>query len=115
MKATDLMISDWIMTPDNKPVQVVGLTVDSIETTEKEGYFYDTFFEPIQLIEEILKKNKFKTRGHGDFELAKDIYWFNNAVMIVTDTDFMYICTCYYVHELQHILKLLNINKEIIL
>ena len=78
--------------------------------------------ESIQLTEEILKKNSFFFFFNGifylkenlKFGLKKDIdygYWFINRA----DNYKEYICTCDFVHELQHILKLQQIEKGIIL
>ena len=129
MKATELMIGDWVLTIMNKPVQVVGLTTDCIETTEKEGFFFEDYYDPIPLTPEILEKNGFtkmdgftnayqwwnKNKAHsielffyfgGDIGgiLKINIEYYNKIDMRVD-----------YVHELQHALKLCKINKEIVL
>ena len=76
--------------------------------------------EPISLTPEILEKNKFLEDSNGifylkenlKFGLKKDIdygYWF------VHRSNNEYICTCDFVYELQHILKLQHVEKEFIL
>ena len=82
--------------------------------------FHVDILSPIPLTSEILEKNAFLVDSNGifylkenlKFGLIKDIdygYWFayrsNNE----------YICTCDFVHELQHLLKTCKIEKEIIL
>ena len=61
MKATELMIGDWVLVK-NKPVQVVGITTDSIETTDKNGYYSEDYIKPITLTPEILEKNGFEKK-----------------------------------------------------
>ena len=139
MKATDLMIGDWVnlnFDVDYKtgksiyaPVQITGInkdgTVDVNLTYDKSESMQDGWdlklIEPIEISEEILKKNSFLVDSNGifylkenlKFGLKKDIdysYWFINRA----DNYKEYICTCDFVHELQHILKLQQIEKEIV-
>ena len=110
MKVTDLMIGDWVLFAGGK-YQI-----------QKEDFSANYNFEPIPLTEEIFKNNSFLVDSNGifylkenlKFGLKKDIdygYWFTNRA----DNYKEYICTCDFVHELQHILKLQQIEKEIIL
>ena len=134
MKAEDLMIGDWVDVyhelPDEsgfyKPLQVTGLHQNNgicfgdsiIESPWNDPEEFEEEIKPIPLTEEILEKNGFLVDSNGifylkenlKFGLIKDIdygYWFayrsNNE----------YICTCDFVHELQHLLKLCKIEKEI--
>lgn len=116
MKATELMIGDWI-SYGGKPVQVLQLS-----RTEYKG------FEPIPLTPEILEKNanggwcNYQSEPNG-----RSIYHIGEVAVYVEweqivpspyielqglgDTFFKgYID---YVHELQHALKLCGINLEI--
>ena len=140
MKAEELMVGDWVnlnFDIDYKtgksiyaPVQITGInkdgTVDVNLTYDKSKSMQDGWvlklIEPIELSEEILKKNGFLIDSNGIFYLKenlkfgikKDIdygYWFINRA----DNYKEYICTCDFVHELQHTLKLCKIEKEIIL
>lgn len=113
MKASDLMIGDWIMYGD-KPVQVLQLTVDKVYRG----------FSPIPLTPEILEKNGWSedfldnNLGHHfpEDELLK-------LELYVEDGQVLWTINCYecvimpldFVHELQHALKLCGIDKEIIL
>lgn len=113
MKASDLMIGDWIMYGD-KPVQVLQLTVDKV---------YKGFF-PIPLTPEILKKNGFTKENRLYYWIQeKDgkttagvYYWVDEEyINIAGYEDDGVTISCPYVHTLQHALQLCGIEKEIIL
>ena len=123
MKANELMIGDWVLdTRTNIPLRVNPFMAE-MEVPE---------WEPIPLTQEILEKNGFEhekqkviipSRSQDEVELeylyCKDLrcsfdiihgyLMFNSNIdvcnirMIVT-----------YVHELQHILRLCKIDKEIV-
>ena len=112
MRAEELMIGDWVDLYD----RLLKINIDDLCFIERE----EVYCKPIPLTEEILEKNGFLVDSNGifylkenlKFGLIKDIdygYWFayrsNNE----------YICTCDFVHELQHLLKLCKIEKDIIL
>ena len=118
------MIGDLVYARINHPVQVVGVTTDSIETTNKEGFYYEESFEPIPLTPEILEKNGFKRIKRpvfaDAFVISESMYWCNYALFSCDDGNYFgdtarIICYCYSVHELQHALKLCGIDKEIVL
>ncbi len=123
MKATELIIGDWVyIAPTNHFAQVVGITTDCIETTYDKGYHNEVFFDPIPLIPEILEKNFQKDPDYIN------TYWRPNCrkFCFVKEGDDWYfafrykgghicIAKCNYVHELQHALKLYKIEKEIVL
>ena len=130
MKATDLMIGDWvsIIEPDDfngyiGKVIITNAEINYIMVRIPDMHPHDVFVEdlqPIELTEEILKKNGFLVDSNGifylkenlKFGLKKDVdygYWFINRA----DNYKEYICTCDFVHELQHLLKLCKIEKEI--
>lgn len=114
MNAKDLMIGDWVNLCGT-PCRVKDIVNDGVINYEKDVI-------PIPLTEEILKKNGFLINSNGIFYLKENLkfgfkkdfdygYWFINRA----DNYKEYICTCDFVHELQHILKLQQIEKEIIL
>ena len=130
MKAEDLMIGDWvsIIEPDDFHGYIGKVIITNAETNYimvriPDMHPRDVFVEDLQsieLTEEILKKNGFLVDSNGifylkenlKFGLKKDIdygYWFINRA----DNYKEYICTCDFVHELQHLLKLCKIEKEI--
>ena len=118
MKVTDLMIGDWIE-DGYKQAQVSSITCDGIvETTAAISNI--EVVAPIPLTEEILTKNgwDFTKRKYGIYckedkfhnvELSRDddgFYWSIN-------TDEYEILRIHYVHQLQHLLRLCGIEKEI--
>jgi hypothetical protein len=122
MKKEDLMIGDWVNIQTREDDEPMYLQVEQLWECEIDADFQTDYKNvyPIELTEEILHKNGFLVDSNGifylkenlKFGLKKDIdygYWFANR------SDNEYICTCDYVHELQHILKLCKIEKEIVL
>jgi hypothetical protein len=118
MKATDLMIGDlvYIHEPECK-----GHRIDSIDELDgqvgADGEVYDECdIRPIPLTEEILEKNGFKKVNmtvDGDYRHyhlhgvcisweEQSSFWYGEG-----DIEFK------YVHELQHLLRLCGIEKEI--
>lgn len=116
------MIGDWVYVK-NKPVQVVGVKTDSIETTDKNGYYSEDYIKPITLTAEILEKNEFKRivddEGQelydlqiGEWEITymsifgcpymtiEDILDCDSAHSVINLKD-----SVYHVHELQHELR----------
>ena len=118
----DLMIGDWIMyksdSPNNAfPVQVTAemFTVDLVR-------WYDRF-EYIPLTSEIYKANNL-TNPDGRFMIFDTDNWYfrigewleeNSLNEEFTKIKIPEKSRPTYVHELQHIFKILNIDKEIIL
>ena len=140
MKATDLMIGDWVDVyhelPDGscfyKPLQVTGIHHnDGIcfgdNIIESPWYDPEEFeaIKPIQLTKEILLKNGFEEFCGGciikeldDNEMPTLYTWENNYIYVVDEystNKYTYIKDCKYVHEFQHELKSCDIKKEIVL
>ena len=126
MKATDLMIGDWVLyIGDEEPCikKVTEITsLKQVELTDKNNWIIvgENYAQPIELTDDILKKNGFLVDSNGIFYLKENLlvgikkdndygYWFTNRA----DNYKEYICSCDFVHELQHILKLQQIEKEI--
>lgn len=122
MNAKELMIGDWVefTQPDGQEfyAQVEALNDDG--TFAESGYFADNMVNPIPLTDEILAKNGFvKNNDHRvlyvhrnafcGFALgldADDYGWH------LTDNKFVDIDN---VHDLQHLLRLCGVEKEIVL
>jgi len=149
MKATDLMIGDWVDVyhelPDEsgfyKPLQVTGThqndgicfghsVIECPWLDPEEFEEFEEAIKPIPLTSEILEKNGFKEDSETNgiywrpdcrkFCIVKelDTWYFAFRVLGETvDKSSGYICIskCNYVHKLQHKLKDLKIEKEIIL
>lgn len=141
MKATKLMLGDYVSCWEGHPTKVVSIDYDYNEVNnivwckEPNNHLSVRFMldeiEPIPLTPEILVKNGLETKDGDEFVL------FDNS-KIDTIGEFtiiryyakacrLWICKgdgvreneirikCQYVHELQHALKLCGIDKEIIL
>lgn len=128
MKATELMIGDWVTLSkgnwsENRQVELID-----IEMIAESVYLA----EPIPLTPEILEKNDFLYYSvddgyYGYFEESysnqtTEIILFNvnnenrNVQIHINyhnDETILHLMECNYVHQLQHILKVCGIKKEI--
>ena len=123
MEAKDLMIDDWAACEGkNGKVKELREHKLSLKTENSVMIIYYNNVEPIPITSEILEKNGFVTDRYGEIELndelgtsetnivleptySEEYYWWrinNNLIVKIK-----------YVHELQHILKLVGIEKEI--
>lgn len=126
MKATDLMIGDWVMAIDTpSKVEAIDFVSPKEEiwcATAGDGCnpLAPNKISPIPLTDEILAKNGFvQNNDHrvlyvhmGDYNgyaLALDA---DNAGWHLTDNKFVTIDS---VHELQHLLHLCGIEKEVVI
>ena len=119
MKATDLMIGDFVA-ENNTPLQIAALGTAKTGFIDVKGFYhyYDNI-EPIPLTAEILEKNGF---DYNDSlaEWATDSFCIgfgHEAFKEELDHFFVWVPNCEvalnYVHELQHALKLCGIDKNI--
>lgn len=114
MKAQDLMVGDWIIV-DNEAMQVMPTLIDAL--------FYDEPIkaEPIAIDGAILSANGFAKQPDVPEGLFNYVY--NNGGQIVYVSPLPWDCfsidanfngrlsmSIQYVHELQHILRLIGIN-----
>lgn len=134
MKVEDLMIGDWVYIKDYpiiaQPMQV------------KKEHFVRSLveFQPIPLTEEILRKNGFKNDVLAQKSIIAERVSIFSVILISEDNrimlnnfdeylnsfnewhvhidteDMRTMCTAEitYIHELQHLLKLCGIKKEIV-
>ena len=139
MKAEELMIGDWVnlnLDVDYKtgksiyaPIQVTAInkdgTIDVNCTYDKSESMQDGWglklIEPIPLTKEVLHKNGFYGEVYlwinaGD-EKTLEYYLFEHRLSLwyseEKNQEILFKCHCFYVHELQHALKLCGIEKEI--
>ena len=76
---------------------------------------------PIPITSEILLANGFKKDSEtgecllSDHNETFEVYWIGTILVIQSGYGRMELVNCQYVHELQHALRLCNINKEIII
>jgi len=127
MKATDLMIDDWIKLKDAKlgnvnfvgpVVQIKSITGRHVLVPNSKGLLEDVVEEyllPIPLTPEILEKN-----GFSDDYCNDDLSYAQSCgdvigIHINGENGLMDEMYFKFVHELQHALRLCGIEKEIIL
>lgn len=121
MKAKDLMLGDWVIHYGH-PTKITGLSPEIDTNDEIHYYFFNDVewysideLEPIPLTEEILKKN------FPEDDTGYEIGWWpteGGKYHIEFSKDKMEVdieCGVDYVHELQHLLRLCKIDKEIVL
>lgn len=128
MRVTDLMVGDWVYI--HEP-ECKGHRIDAIDELDgqvgADGEVYDECdIRPIPLTEEILMKNGFE-KCHDDEAPAEECYffrllnkqcgWFDIDAFGLEEelgAEFTYHdINIHYVHQLQHLLRLCGIEKEI--
>lgn len=112
MKATDLMIGDWVLYGD-KSVRVLQLSENSK---------YD-WVKPIPITPEILEKNGFCFVKSSDMDSVWNGWWIYKGLELGTcclDREGNWPCCinivdsnieCKYVHQLQHALRLCELDE----
>lgn len=126
MKATDLMLGDWVLC-DLTPYQIAEISAGLLcIDAERELFATPEDIRPIPLTPEILEKNNITAKR------AEEIYVFYNSddFCITPNIDsnrkmcWMFYCgrkehdaniCIYFVHQLQHALRLCGIEKEVVL
>lgn len=109
MKATELMIGDWVRNDLGETQQVAELHENWAMLSYNDTYPYD-WLEPIPITPEILEKNGFRDIDKGENCDGFDIYWRNGNDGYSINTQDLHL---HYVHELQHALRLCGIDKTI--
>ena len=119
MEVTDLMVGNWVVTSD-------GI----LKTVTRRDFEDNDFnrYSPIPLTPEILEKNKFRKNSIETWlyhlDDGNDWFIFDSNNYTIYRKEYNYIKECYeyielftveYVHELQIILKICKIKKEIVL
>lgn len=132
MKATDLMIGDWVCY-DGDENHECPVRIDAINTEEAgvEGDYND-IWEPIPLTAEMLDKNGFERRKETRvdcYDLRQDKASVYLEIKDRIEHEWLCVIGRHYptswrcrlelrvheVHELQHALRLCGIDKEIVL
>lgn len=131
MKASELMVGDLVL-HDGKVIRVDSVHKRKIgyhKTKDKLTWLFSGQFEPIFLTPSILEKNGFEDQGfrhHDEYNgiddrvvLSNERERMNSVNEWYVHIDSIYYCTIAsceltYLHELQHLLKLCNIDKEIV-
>lgn len=118
MTAKELMIGDWVMNTHNrKPEQVCEIRERMVMLDYNDLYDYDEI-EPIPLTDAILKANGFEYH-HKNFAALSHVHPFQLKMVEWPDENGIGLWMIgglfkiRYVHELQHAMKLCDIDKEI--
>lgn len=131
MRVCELMVGDLVL-HDGKVIRVDAVHKRKIgyhNTKDKLTWLFSGQFEPIQLTHEILEKNGFENQGfrhHDEYDGINDRVVLSNYKDYMNSANEWYVridsedycsiarCELTYVHELQHILRLCKIDKEIV-
>ena len=125
MSTEKLMIRDWVL-HDGEPYQIRQLGIYGVN---RDGEDYPAVcvgkpkgigliierneISPIPLTDEILEQNGFE-RVNGEYQ---DVFYVYDGIELLIDNGYTLFGQCKmpikYVHELQHVLRLCGINKEI--
>ena len=131
MKAKDLMVGDYVMFDDSpciiEEISAKGwihiLDAGNKTRVALTSDYILGIIESIPLTPEILEKNGFKIISEDVYKISNDLFMLTddspyslcNSFDIGYGDEYNYITMIRYVHELQHVLRLLGIDKEIIL
>ena len=110
MRVKELMTDDWYYWEAEGKKYPLQVTKDTFKLMDEDI----SNFQPIPITEEILEKNGF-VRTNADvttYKLTKYLYWTPRG--LEHELSEIPICPLNYVHELQHTLKLCNIDRKII-
>lgn len=128
MKATELMIGDWVMRKEvSLPLQIRAIRSEKycpnsdnyIGTDYAEDWSSLSYYSPIPLTAEILEKNgwiEYHIENNG-YCSDCDYYYHNKNLPLVYakitgKEDMIYLnCHIKYIHELQHALRLCGMNE----
>lgn len=126
MKASELMLSDYL-SYEGQRIKVASITKKKVgyHVKDNENRMYYARLcdcKPIPITTEILEKNGWESmkNGSGDFILTNPMVG-NDATITKTINGYAMLhgvfngLSVHYVHELQHVLRLCKIKKEIIL
>ena len=124
MKASNLMVYDWVRHINGTPMQVERIDKKAFACGIPHCWDYNNKYEPIPITQEILEKNGFKHRIIDCAEyyyIADDYYditiseWSDSIWLVRYDCTEMSTpheqMTCSYVHQLQNFLRLLGLSE----
>ena len=108
IRTKDLMINDWVILhdPDTDKKEFITITFSDL------GNIIMNWIEPIKLTNEIMEKN------FPDYEKGYEIGWWPNTdgsmhIEYLDGKCEIVIIEMHYLHELQHLLKLVGSEKVI--
>jgi hypothetical protein len=134
LKANELMAGDIICQEFSNLVLVVSAVIPPyVQCIGEEGQFHEKTIKPIPLTPEILEKNGFNVDKYSDGDYYAYIMFEDQGRRV--EVEYKYgvdidVCAIgrnntppfsrietqvRYIHELQHIFRIMQINKEIVL
>ena len=109
MKATELMIGDFIMDTSNHIHRISCIEV--LDVFCDNGFYYGLDdIKPIPLTEDILKANKISDEGDPILDDIKMPVPYRFKIIDKYGVSIGKKCYFHYVHELQHALRLCELN-----
>lgn len=123
MKASELMIGAYVLVkPSKMLIKIVAVQYKKVayySYTNKLIWVGEGLLEPIPLTPEILKKNGFEEWDgwyvYSIDNVAVEIAWTGTILKIGGECGNLELPAVMYVYQLQHALRICNIEKEIIL
>lgn len=126
LKIRDLSVGDWVMCNEDK-YRVMGITMfhelDLLKSSESFRTSIDNI-EPIPITAEILEKNGFEKYSEREWECNDDSPY-HTFIHIDTPDETMWFISfptifnltwdhpIYNIHQLQHLIRLAGVDKEI--
>ena len=118
MKATELMVGDWVL-DGKKPAQITGIMCDDLFETTLSPSVGGECISPIPLTPEILEKNGFRKGSYIEVVGGLDTYYLGEEIgsfrihRLQKGYYQFGLAKINFVHQLQHALRLCGINKEV--
>ncbi len=122
MKIQELSVGDWVRhTFYEENVRIAQIYGDSERVLAERGKMsiscHLNYFEPVHLTPEILKMNGWREdKTDPNFFSTDEVYLYNhNGVWRLRpkSTELLIVVDVKHIHELQHALRLLGVEKEI--
>ena len=110
MKIEELMIGDIILRKgignDWNPIRVTKSLLYDIQD-------HPEWYKPIELNDEFISRQRFEKKDNGVCIIDSNIVLYKETLMVEIDkNNYLVICQCKFLHELQHFLSLRKVIKE---
>ncbi len=128
LKATDLMVGDWVKFYNESSNKEEYARVTSIQdgrfvqTSDSDVYYHEDIYKPISITKEILEKNGAYHTNNDRLHINNRIFEYNERwkmwnvgrmIDAYESPKFDIHLGIRYVHEFQHFLKLLGVYKDV--
>ena len=123
MKATELMIGDWVKwtsdqcrtVEDSYPFKIRSICAETVQIDGRNNWYVESLIEPVTLTEDFMNRN------FPEYEEGHEIGWWQHEDKETFHVEFVdryrkiVMRGVKYVHELQHILRMCGLKKELII